>query len=196
MVSEHVAADMALTEGNGGGTGYSGGWGLVVIYENAQMKHRDISLFDGHAFVLNSNTQGYDLEINGFHTIQTGNVGVKLGLMASEGDVGLDGDYFQIQKNSDLSFMKLQHSQNTVDNFFNSSINSNTIRNPNLANNTGIDIGLFVPNTNNAIIGNNQTATNFRYGTTADTYAIFAMVLAVDYVPEVEGTIRLQLLMK
>ena len=77
-VGTYFAADMALTEGNGGGTGYSGGWGLVVIYENAQMKHRDISLFDGHAFVLNSNTQGYNLEINGFHTVQTGNVGVKL----------------------------------------------------------------------------------------------------------------------
>jgi gliding motility-associated-like protein len=190
-VGTYFAADMALTEGNGGGTGYSGGWGLVVIYENAQMKHRDISLFDGHAFVLNSNTQGYNLEINGFHTVQTGNVGVKLGLMASEGDVGLDGDYFQIQKNSDLSFMKLQHSQNTVDNFFNSSINSDAIRNPNLTNNTGIDIGLFdIPNPNNTIIGNNQTAANFEYGTTSDTYAIFAMVLAVDsYVPEVENVI-------
>lgn len=190
-VGTYFAADMALAEGNGGGTGYSGGWGLVVIYENTQMKHRDISLFDGHAFVLNSNTLGYNLEISGFHTVQTGNVGVKLGLMASEGDVGLNGDYFQIQKNSDLSFTKLQHSQNTVDNFFNSSINNSATRNPNLTNNTGIDIGMFeISNPNNAIIGNNQTATNFRYGTTSDTYAIFAMVLAVDsYVPEVENVV-------
>ena len=44
--------------------------------------------------------------------------------------------------------------------------------------NTGIDIGTFeIANENNSIIGNNQTATNFRYGTIGDTYAIFAIVL-------------------
>ena len=193
-VGSYMAADIALAEGNGGGTGYSGGWGLVVVYENAQMKHRDISLFDGHAFVLNSNNNSYNLEVDGFHSVQTGNVGVKLGIMASEGDVGLDGDYFQIQKNSDLSFIKLQHSQNTIDNFFNSTINNgNTNRNPNLINNTGIDIALFdVPNTDNSIIGNNTTTANFKYGTNADTYAIFAIALAIDsYTPEVEDVITI-----
>ncbi len=190
-VGSYLAADIALAEGNGGGTGYSGGWGLVVIYENTQMKHRDISLFDGHAFVLNSNNNGYNLEVSGFHSVQTGNVGVKLGVMASEGDVGLNGDYFKIQKNSDLSFMNLEHSLNTSDNFFNSSINNNANRNPNLTNNTGIDIASFdIPNTDNSVIGNNQTTANFKYGTNADTYAIFAIVLAVDsYVPKVENII-------
>ena len=187
-IGSYMAADIALVEGNGSGTGYSGGWGLVVIYENSKLKHRDITLFDGHAFVLNSTSNGYNLEVTGFNTLQTGHVGVKLGIMASEGDVGLSGDYFQIQKNSDLSFMKLHHSQNTEDNFFNSSI-TNSNRNPVLANNTGIDIGTFeIANENNSIIGNNQTATNFRYGTIGDTYAIFAIVLAVDsYLPQVEN---------
>ena len=191
-IGSYMAADIALVEGNGSGTGYSGGWGLVVIYENSKLKHRDITLFDGHAFVLNSTTNGYNLEVTGFNTLQTGHVGVKLGIMASEGDVGLNGDYFQIQKNSDLSFMKLHHSQNAIDNFFNSSI-TNTNRNPVLANNTGIDIGTFeISNENNSIIGNNQTATNFRYGTVGDTYAIFAIVLAVDsYLPQVENTLSI-----
>ena len=186
----YFAADLALREGNGSGTGYSGGWGLVVIYENAKMKHRDITLYDGHAFVLNSTSNGYNIAVDGFHTLQTGNVGIKLGIMASEGDVGLNGDFFQIQKNSDLSFTKLHHNQNTDDNFFNSS-NTNPNRNPVLQNNTGIDISTFsVPNENNAIIGNNQTSTNFRYGTLGDTYAIFALALAVDsYLPHVENTI-------
>ncbi len=191
-IGSYFAADIALVEGNGGGTGYSGGWGLVVIYENPQLKHRDISLFDGHAFVLNSNNNGYNLEVQGFHTLQTGNVGVKLGIMASEGDVSLSGDYFQIQRSSDLGFLDLQHSQNNVYNFFNSSINNGgLIRNPNLVNNTGIDIALFdIPNDNNNVIGNNQSTTNFKYGTTSDTYAIFAIALAVDsYMPKVENTI-------
>lgn len=189
-IGSYFAADIALVEGNGSGTGYSGGWGLIVIYENSKMKHRDITLFDGHAFVLNSTANGYNVEVNGFNTLRTGNVGVKLGIMASEGDVGLNGDYFQIQKNSDLSFMNLHHDLNSENNFFNSS-NTNLGRNPMLANNTGIDIATFsVPNENNSVIGNNQTSTNFRYGTVGDTYAIFALALAVDsYVPKVENTI-------
>lgn len=194
-IGTYFAADIALVEGNGGGTGYSGGWGLVVIYENAQMKHRDISVFDGHAFVLNSNNNGYQLEINGFHTVQTGNVGAKLGVMASEGDIALDGDYLQIQSSSDLSFVSLQHAQNTADNFFNSSINNGNLpRNPNLSNNTGIDLVLFdIPNVGNSVIGNNQTSARFKYGTNSDTYAIFAIVLAVDsYVPETENELSVE----
>jgi gliding motility-associated-like protein len=191
-VGTYFAGDMALVEGNGEGTGYSGGWGLVVVYGNSKMKRRDISLFDGHAFVLSANTSGFNLEVSGFNTVPSGAVGAKLGVMASEGDVAITGDYFKIQKNSDLSFMSLSHSGNTIDNFFNSSINTGgNNRNPNLQNNTGIDISVFeLPNTYNSIIGNNQTSTNFSYGTNGDTYAIFAMALAVDsYIPEVEGKI-------
>ena len=189
-IGTYFAADLALVEGNGSGTGYSGGWGLIVIYENSKMKHRDITLFDGHAFVLNSTTNGYNVEVDGFNTLRTGNVGVKFGIMASEGDVGLNGDYFQIQRNSDLTFKSLQHSLNAENNFFNSS-NTSTTRNPNLSNNTGIDIATFsLPNENNLVIGNNQTSTNFRYGTVGDTFAIFAIALAVDsYLPKVENTI-------
>lgn len=189
-IGTYFAADIALVEGNGSGTGYSGGWGLVVIYENSKMKHRDITLFDGHAFVLNSTSNGYNVEVDGFNTLRTGNVGVKLGIMASEGDVGLNGDYFQIQKNSDLTFKSLQHSLNSENNFFNSS-NTSTTRNPTLSNNTGIDIATFsLPNENNQVIGNNQTSTNFRYGTVGDTFAIFAIALAVDsYLPKVENII-------
>jgi len=191
-IGTYFAADLALAEGNGEGTGYSGGWGLVVVYGNSKMKRRDISLFDGHAFVLSANTSGFNLEVSGFNTIPSGPVGAKLGVMASEGDVAITGDYFKIQKNSDLSFTSLNHSGNTIDNFFNSSINTGgNNRNPNLQNNTGIDIGVFdLPNTYNAIIGNNQKSTNFSYGTNGDTYAIFAMALAVDsYIPEVEAKI-------
>ena len=189
-IGTYIAADIALLEGNGGGTGYSGGWGLIVIYENSKMKYRDITIFDGHAFVLSSNTGGFTLPVSGFNTVQTGAVGVKLGLMASEGDVALTGDYFQIQKNSDASFLSLNHSGNTASNFFNSSINTGgNNRNPNLQNNTGIDITMFnVPNASNSVIGNNQTSTNFKYGTGGDTYAIFAIAMAVDaYIPEVEN---------
>jgi hypothetical protein len=46
-IGQYTVADMALLEGNVGGTGYSGGWGMIVIYENSKMKWRDITIFDG-----------------------------------------------------------------------------------------------------------------------------------------------------
>jgi len=126
-----------------------------------------------------------------FNTVQSGNVGVKLGMIASEGDVDFTGDYFKIQKLNTTNYLDLSHSGNTTDNFFNSSINAGGTRNLNLQNNTGIDIAMFnVANSNNSVIGNNQTATNFRYGTNNDTYSIFAIAMAVDaYIPEVENVI-------
>lgn len=180
-IGEYFAADLALQEGLVSGTGYSGGWGIIVVYQNAKMKQRDITLFDGYAYVNSGNTVGYTLPVSGFNTIQTGEVGVKLGLMASEGDVSFTGDYFKIQKQSDGAYLNLSHSGNTPTNFFNSSIITGGLRSPYLVNNTGIDISMFsVPNTNNAVIGNNQTATNFMYGTNGDTYSIFAIAMSVD----------------
>ncbi|PJE39940.1 MAG: hypothetical protein CUR32_10890, partial [Flavobacterium sp.] len=190
-IGQYTVADMALLEGNVGGTGYSGGWGMIVIYENSKMKWRDITIFDGYAYVVSTNTSGYDLPVSGFNTVQTGNVGMKLGLMASEGDVSFTGDYFKIRNLNTINYTNLSHTGNSTTNFFNSSINAGGTRNPNLSNNTGIDIALIdVPNDNNAIIGNSQTSTNFRYGTSGDTYSIFAIAMSVDaYVPEVEGVI-------
>ncbi|KAB1153548.1 gliding motility-associated C-terminal domain-containing protein, partial [Flavobacterium luteum] len=190
-IGEYFAADMALLEGDPGGTGYSGGWGIIVVYENFKMKYRDITIFDGYAYVNSSNTSGYTLPVSGFNTVQTGTVGAKIGMMASEGDVSFAGDYFQIQKNSDASFLNLNHSGNITTNFFNSSINAGSDRNPNLQNNTGIDICMFtVPNNGNFVIGNNQTSTTFKYGTSGDTYSIFAIALAVDaYIPESEAVL-------
>ncbi|MFB9089043.1 HYR-like domain-containing protein, partial [Flavobacterium paronense] len=190
-LGQYTVADMALLEGDPGGTGYSGGWGMIVIYENSKMKWRDVTIFDGYAYVASTNTTGFDLPVSGFNTVQSGNVGVKLGLMASEGDVSFTGDYFKIRNLNTTNYTSLSHSGNSATNFFNSSINTGGTRNPNLVNNTGIDIAVVnIPNTNNTIIGNSQTSTNFKYGTSSDTYSIFAIAMSVDaYVPEVEAVI-------
>ncbi|MCM4159038.1 hypothetical protein DHB64_03900, partial [Antarcticibacterium sp. W02-3] len=186
---DYWVADMELTTGNGGAIGFYGGWGMVVIYENAQMNLRDVTVFDGYAFVAGNITTNYELPVSGFNTAQSGNVNVKLGFMAGEGDNAISGDYFQIQKKSDNGWLSLSHSANATNNFFNSSIETEGIRNPNLINNTGLDISMFtIPNANNNVIGNNQTSTKFRYGSTQDTYIIFNMVMSVDaYIPKIEG---------
>ena len=71
----YTVADIALRNGNGGGTGYSGGWGIVVVYENSKMNYRDITIFDGHAYINGSSTPN-NLPVSGLNTVQTGNVGI------------------------------------------------------------------------------------------------------------------------
>ncbi len=191
---KYTVADIALIEGAGGSTGYYGGWGMIVIYENSKMKWRDVTVFDGHYYVAGSTTANYEIPISGFNTAQSGPVNMKLGLMAGEGDRGISGDYFEIRNHQDSQWIRLNHSSNTTGNFFNSSINTNgTPRNPNLLNNTGLDISMFdIANANNSVIKNNQTATKFRYGSTQDTYIIFNIAMSVDaYIPEVESLLTI-----
>ena len=117
-IGDYTVADIALREGNGGGTGFYGGWGMIVVYENSKMNWRDVTLFDGHAYVQGSTTTSYELPISGFNTVQSGNVNMKLGMMAGEGDVGISGDYFQIINQSN-NWVSLNHTGNTATNFFN-----------------------------------------------------------------------------
>ncbi|MGC4039747.1 MAG: gliding motility-associated C-terminal domain-containing protein, partial [Flavobacterium sp.] len=192
----YTVADLALLEGNPGGTGYSGGWAMVVVYENNKMKWRDVTIFDGYAYVESGNSAaGLELPVSGFNSAISGNVGMKIGVIASEGDIGYTGDYFKIRNLQSANYTTLSRTDNGVvpnpDNFFRSYINAPGTRTPDLLNNTGIDIGIInIPNTNNSIIGNNQTSTRFLYGTNGDTYSIFTIAMSVDaYVPEAEGII-------
>ncbi|MBJ7882743.1 HYR-like domain-containing protein [Gelidibacter salicanalis] len=188
----HVA-DIALVEGDGDGIGFYGGWGMVVVYENSEMSWKDVTVFDGHAFVDSSITISHFLDVSGFNTTQQGPVKVKLGVMAGEGDRTIAGDYFKIRRTSDNAFESLAHSGNSLTNFFNSSIQTPGVRIPYLLNNTGMDISMFdLDNEDKAIINNNQTSTRFEYGSTQDTYAIFNITVAVDsYIPESEGLLSL-----
>lgn len=186
-VGNYFVADMALAQGTDSNTGYFGGWGMVIIYKNPSMKWRDITVFDGYAYI-SSGTQQFD--ISGFRAAQNGAVNIKMGLMAGEGDRGTSGDYIEIRERTSSNYTTLSHGDNTTNNFFRASIfTGGNNRNPNYINNSGMDISMFdLPNTNNSIINNNQTSTRFRYGTNGDFYSIFNIVFAVDaYVPEVVG---------
>lgn len=193
-LGEYTVADIALREGNGGSTGFFGGWGMIVVYENSKMKWRDVTIFDGHAYVQGSTTVSYELPVSGFRTAQ-GDVPIemKLGLIAGEGDRDISGDYFEI---IDLAnnWVRLSHDGNSTTNFFNSSIPAPAPRNPTLVNNTGVDIAMFnIVNTNNYIIDNDQTSTRFRYGSTQDTYIIPVIAMAVDaYIPDLHAYISVE----
>lgn len=206
----YTVADVALTEGTNSNPGLSGGWVMVVIYENPLMKSRAVTLFDGYAYVNGQRavaspytTQGEygTIPISGFTTVGSGQVNMKLGVMAAEGDVATNSgsDYLAVQKlNADpteynsTNYLTLNHAGNTVGNFFNSSIYpipAGGTSNPILQNNTGVDFSMFtVPNTGNTVIGNNQTSTTFRFGSTYEVYTIFGFAMSVDaYIPEPKG---------
>lgn len=188
-VGNYTVADIAINEGLSDGTGFYGGWGMVVIYENPTKVWRDITVFDGNAFLLGSSSTAMELPVTGFQAVKSGPVNIKMGMMAGEGDRNITGDYFKIRNAANNDWISLSHSGNTTNNFFNSSIlTGGNARNPNLPNNTGIDVTMFnLTNTNNSIIGNNQVSTRFQYGSTQDTYSIFNIVFAVDaYIPEVQ----------
>lgn len=201
-LGEYTIADMALTEGFGSSVGYFGHWGIVVVYENSKMKWRDITVFDGYSFIRtrgDSVAVNGELLIDGFNAVPNGQVNLKLGVMAGEGERGLSGDYFEIRNASNTEWVRLKHALNETNNFFNSSIytpvsdsNGNLVanpRNPALDNNTGIDIAMWnVPNPDNSIIANGQTSTTFRYGSNIDIYNIYSIAFSVDaYVPDIQG---------
>ena len=203
----YTVADIALLEegSNTDSPGFSGGWTMIVIYENPIMKSRAITLFDGNAYVngaLNSGAGQFGtIPISGFTTVGVGPVNMKLGVMAAEGDVGLSGDYLAVQRlNADpntfnaVNYLTLNHAGNTTTNFFNSSIFPIPVAgksDPILKNNSGVDFSMFtIPNAGNLVIGNNQTSTTFRFGSSGDIFTIFGFAMSVDtYVPEPEAFI-------
>ncbi len=191
--AEYTVANIALREGQDD-AGRSGGWGLVVVYENSKMKWRDVSIFDGYGYMKSTGHDAY-LPVQGFNTVPSGDVNMKLGMMASEGDISAAGDFFAIQKLQSSDYERLNHSENSTDNFFNSSIyTGNNPRNPNITNNIGMDISMFnIPNADKSIIANGQTSTTFKYGTNGDGYVIYSIAMAVDaYVPEPEATVAIE----
>ncbi|MDR7129454.1 hypothetical protein J2X69_001791 [Algoriphagus sp. 4150] len=197
---EYTVADIALTEGSSDNIGSYGHWGLIVVYQNAKMNFRDVTIFDGYTFVEAKNgaeTVG-EIEINGFGTVKEGPVSLKLGILAGEGDQPTSGDFLEIldQKGD---WIRLQHPNNTPNNFFNSSIYTpvrmadeslkENPRNPFLNNNTGIDIVQWdIPNPENSIIANNQTSARFKYGTNQDLYTLYSLAFSVlSYSPEIQA---------
>jgi hypothetical protein len=199
-IGEYTVADLALVEGLGNQTGYFGHWGMIVVYQNPKMDWRDVTVFDGYSYVQSLDKESHfgEIGINGLGTVNHGPVNIKLGVMASEGDKNIDGDFLEIidQKGE---WIRLSHPLNTEDNFFNSSIYTpvrnkegeliENDRNPNLFNNTGIDVVQWeLPNPENSVIANNQSSVRFRYGTDQDLYAIYALAFSVlSYVPEIQA---------
>ncbi|MBO0330890.1 T9SS type B sorting domain-containing protein [[Muricauda] lutisoli] len=183
---EYFVANVRASSGDNVQGGVSGGWSLVVVYENPTLPGKYITTFDGYAGVKSGET--VDIPFSGFTTLPAPfPVNAKLGVAALEGDNRISGDQLAIRADSNTSFTTLSNTANPSNNFFNSNITDEgsivTTRNPNSVNTLGWDVDLFtIPNPSQSVIPNDETGATLRASSTQDKYDIFFTSLDVEII--------------
>ena len=173
---DYFVANVQASTGSSISGGVSGGWTMVVVYENPNLPgSKYITTFDGYAGIASG--QSTDIPINGFTTLPAPfNVNAKIGVAALEGDNRIGGDGLEI--NASGSFDPLSNAVNPANNFFNSNITIDGVivnsRNPNSINTLGWDVDLMTINNQfNNVIPNNATSAVLRASSSQDKYDIF-----------------------
>ncbi|MCF8713629.1 T9SS type B sorting domain-containing protein [Joostella atrarenae] len=183
---EYFVANVRASSGSSISGGISGGWTLVIVYENPTLAGKYITTFDGYAGI--KSRQSVDIPYDGFITLpKPFPVNAKMAVATLEGDNRITGDKLSIKSSKNNSFTTLGNSANPKDNFFNSNITiENSIvntRNPNSRNTLGWDVDLFtIDNPNNKVIPNDETAAVLRASSTQDKYDIFFSSFSVEVI--------------
>ncbi|WP_419213211.1 T9SS type B sorting domain-containing protein [Maribacter sp. X9] len=184
---EYFVANVRASTGNSISGGISGGWQMVVVYENPNLPgSKFITTFDGYAGIKSG--ESVDIPVSGFTTLPAPfPVYAHMGVAALEGDNRIGGDALQINANG--SFTTLSNGQNPANNFFNSSITINdtqfTARTPNSVNTLGWDVDFFEilnGGSNNTVIPNGATSAILRATSSQDKYDIFFTSFDVDII--------------
>ncbi|WP_405411571.1 T9SS type B sorting domain-containing protein [Maribacter sp. Asnod1-A12] len=184
---EYFVANVRADNGNSIRGGVSGGWKMVVVYEDPNLPgDKFITTFDGYAGIASG--ESVDILIDGFTTLPAPfPVFANMGVAALEGDNGITGDALQINANG--TFSTLRNDRNELNNFFNSSITNNDVqftdRNPNSVNTLGWDVDYFkIENggTSNTVIPNGATSAILRASSSQDKYDIFFASFDVDII--------------
>jgi uncharacterized repeat protein (TIGR01451 family) len=158
------------------------GWALVVMYKDATLPPRNLVVYDGYAQIAPGAT--VTLVVNGFVTPPAGIVNTRLGVVAGEGDLGLNGDGFM------LNATTLSDAQNPANNFFNSSISQLgaqfTNKTPNYVNQLGWDVDVVSAN---SVLPNNASSAVITLNSTNDRYYPGVVTFATDlYQPILDGS--------
>ncbi|RIA11114.1 gliding motility-associated-like protein [Flavobacteriaceae bacterium MAR_2010_72] len=171
-------------------SGVSGGWTMVVVFENPSYPGKYITSFDGFAGIAAGNTT--DIDYNGFITLPAPfPVRAKFLSATLEGDNRITGDQLSIRANSNATFTNLGTNSaalpNFSNNFFDSNITFNhtiqTNRNPNSVNTLGFDVDQFdIQNPFNSVIPNDETGATLRASSTGDQYFVFLNALDVEII--------------
>ncbi|SDQ13733.1 T9SS type B sorting domain-containing protein [Flagellimonas zhangzhouensis] len=183
---EYTVANVRASSGDNVQGGVSGGWTLVIVYENPTYPGKYITTFDGYAGIKSGQT--VDIPFSGFTTLPAPfPVNAKLGVAALEGDNRISGDGLSIRADSNSTFTSLSNAANPATNFFNSNITDEgviqTNRNPNSINTLGWDVDLFtIPNPSRSVIPNSETGATLRASSSQDKYDIFFTSLDVEII--------------
>ena len=175
---DYFVANVRASSGDNISGGISGGWTMVVVYENPNLPgSKFITTFDGYAGIKSG--ESVDIPVNGFTTLPAPfSVNANLGVAALEGDNRIGGDGLSIDAFGGGTFMPLSDAENPQTNFFNSSITIKetpfSTRNPNSINTNGWDVDLIeIPNGNKDVIPNGATSAVLRASSSQDKYDIF-----------------------
>ncbi|GGD22139.1 hypothetical protein GCM10011343_10600 [Flavobacterium orientale] len=177
----YTIANIKATLGTLSG-GVSGGWTLVIVYEDKNLSGKQITSYDGFAGVTNKSTV---IDFVGFETLPEGEVKAKILGSALEGDQNLKGDELFIKTKSSQNEVPIEEPLRDKNNFFNSSITINQAnfnkRNPNSSNTLGYDAFLIpIKNNDNSVIANNTNEVSVRLKSTGDRYFMFFCALSVE----------------
>jgi uncharacterized repeat protein (TIGR01451 family) len=164
-----------------------GGWGLVVVVHDPTQPSRNLSVFDGLAPVVKHQT--VDVSLNGLNTPAAGVVNTRVGVIAYEGDLGIQHDSLQLSASaSDLTNGCSTQSRdrcisdalNLEDNFFNSGITRLgqrvTTKIPDFVNQFGFDAKVI--DTQPGLLPNSATSATVRLSTNQDTYYLGVLTMA------------------
>lgn len=172
----YTVSDVLIQDG--GGVGITGGWTLVVVYENEKDTNRSVNIFNGFANIVRGQ-QDKTLVINGLNTPPSGTIKPHLGVLSIEGDREQAGDFFHLVGYDDLT----PRTGGDPNNFFDASI-------PGKGDTNHYGFGFSDIVLENNSIKNNVRSVTFQYGTKRDSYATYSIALAVEhYSPEPLGII-------
>ena len=187
---DYFVANLSTSEGRNS----AAGWSLVIVYEDATESRKYISTFDGFSAVRDAPYDRVDFNYSGFVTPPSGPVEGRVGVAALEGDLSWYGDQMLFKADNNSTFTALYDAQNEADNFFNSRITKDgeivRDRNLNSKNSTGWDqklLNLTDLNTNNQLIGNNETGATVRVDNNdgSDWIYTFLNTFAIDIIEPV-----------
>ncbi|MEW7289556.1 T9SS type B sorting domain-containing protein [Aquimarina sp. 2304DJ70-9] len=195
---EYTVADMRASIGKAplNSNGISGGWVLVVAYEDPQLSAKYISTTNGY-LVIAPGDPARTFDYSNFETLPAPlPVRARYAIATLEGDQPFTGDVFQVQNTGGTQTDIFTTPANPAGNFFDSSItvdgNYVTNRNPASENTLGFDADIFdIPNPGNTVIGNNQTSAQFTTTSAGDAYSVFFSSFQIEVIePELTVTKR------
>ncbi len=191
----YTVANMRASTGFSGNNtnGISGGWVLVIAYEDNSLSKKYISTQQGYINVQPCVVDPTDplddclksFTYSGFQTPPVPfPVHARYAVATLEGDRPFVGDIFQIERPDLVRQNIFTAPANPNGNFFDSSISVDgsyvTNRTPSSENTLGFDLDIFdIVNPLNYIIGNNQTSATFFTSSSSDGYSIFFNAIQV-----------------